>query len=241
MHAPARVACPRCGASIGADAVAVDFVDVAVRAPSWGARAMQSEWLASVYEKVWRPVVFKVSTGFAAPDADDEMRRIRGLIADRPGPWLDLSCGPGTFLRRLVQQGDADGRLLVAADLSRAMLERARVAAPNALRVRTDAADLPFEDAIFGAVTNLAALDLYSDPQAVLHEIARVLAPGGRWVCSSFVRRGPSSVGGTRLTRASGVRTPSIREIAAWAERAGLARFGHLLFGRYAIAWADRA
>ena len=69
------------------------------------------------------------------------------------------------------------------------MLERARLAAPRATLVRADAADLPFVDATFGAIANLAALDLYPDPSRVVAEAARVLAPGGRWVCSTFVRR----------------------------------------------------
>jgi ubiquinone/menaquinone biosynthesis C-methylase UbiE len=118
-------------------------------------------------------------------------------------------------------------------DRSRAMLERARLSAPLATLVRADAADLPFEDATFGAIANLAALDLYPHPARVVAEAARVLAPGGRWVCSTFVRRAGRDGGRPP-------RTPSIDEVADWARRAGLVRFGRHLFRRYAIAWADK-
>ena len=118
------------------------------------------------------------------------------------------------------------------------MLERARRAAPDATLVRADAEDLPFEDGTFGAVANLAALDLYADPSRVVREAARILAPGGRWVCSTFVRRAGTSAPSLALAR--GVRTPSIDELAGWAKRAGLRRFGNRLFRGYAIAWADK-
>jgi len=123
-------------------------------------------------------------------------------------------------------------------DLSRAMLERARLAAPDATLVRADAEDLPFEDGTFGAIANLAALDLYAHPSRVVGEAARVLAPGGRWVCSTFVRRAGTAA--PALASSSGVRTPSIDELAGWAKRAGLRRFGNRPFRGYAIAWADK-
>jgi len=50
-----------------------------------------------------------------------------------------------------------------------------------------DAAALPFADGAFGAVVNLAALDLYPDAARVVAEAGRVLAPGGSWAASTFV------------------------------------------------------
>jgi ubiquinone/menaquinone biosynthesis C-methylase UbiE len=140
------------------------------------------------------------------------------------------------------------------------MLARVRINAPTALCVRADAALLPFEDRTFGAVVNLAALDLYADAARVVRESARVLAPGGRWIASSFVTQDGPARGQTgspsraekgpvppvraalkRLwARAAGLHTPTEREIALYAERAGLVRFACQRFGRYVVAWADK-
>jgi ubiquinone/menaquinone biosynthesis C-methylase UbiE len=228
-------ACGRCGAPIRVDAVAIDVVPREVSPSSLGARVMQSRSLARVYERLWRPLSFGLSTWFGAPGIDREARDVVDLFAGTAGPWLDLSCGTGGLLRRLAAA--AGTRRVVGVDLSRPMLERARSAAPNALLVRADAAELPFGDATFGAIANLAALDLYADPARVIREAARVLAPGGRWVCSTFVRRGASpSARGTL----SGVRTPAIEDLEDWTERAGLGRLGNRFFRGYAIAWADK-
>jgi ubiquinone/menaquinone biosynthesis C-methylase UbiE len=219
------------------DEVAVDFVPERVTPSSLGAIAMQSRSLARVYQGLWRPIAFALSTGLGAPGVEEEIRHVIALVGQCAGPWLDVSCGPGALLRQLVAAGGS--RSVLGLDLSRPMLERAHIAAPTARLIRADAAELPFEDATFGAITNLAALDLYLDPARVVREVARVLAPGGRWVCSTFLRRAGSSP--SRLGAVSGVRTPSIEELADWVARAGLARFGNRLFRGYAIAWADKA
>jgi SAM-dependent methyltransferase len=265
--------CAGCGAPIRVDAVAVDFVAGGAPTPSTGARVMQSRPVARVYEGLWRPILFGLSTAFSAPGAKEEAREVLQLIEGCADPWLDVSCGPGTLLREIMtvnasRDGTSPaspergrnldgtspasperGRSLdgtspaspergrnlkvFGLDRSRAMLERARLSAPLATLVRADAADLPFEDATFGAIANLAALDLYPHPARVVAEAARVLAPGGRWVCSTFVRRAGRDGGRPP-------RTPSIDEVADWARRAGLVRFGRHLFRRYAIAWADK-
>jgi SAM-dependent methyltransferase len=228
--------CSSCGARIRVDAVAIDFVPERSRPTSLGARVMQSRSLARAYEVAWRPLLFGVSTAFGAPSPGGEARKVIELIGEHAGPWLDVSCGPGGLLRRLA--AIAGSRAVYGLDLSRPMLERARAAAPSVTLVRGDATELPFEDATFGAVTNLAALDLYPDPARVVREAARVLAPGGRWVCSTFVRRAGSSP--SRFGSVSGVRKPSIDELADWATQGGLGRLGNLLFRGYAIAWADK-
>jgi ubiquinone/menaquinone biosynthesis C-methylase UbiE len=231
-------ACAGCGAPVRIDEVTIDVI--ADRAPpaSWGARAMQSGWIARIYETWWRPLAFGLSTGFGAPRAVHEARLVLEKLATSSGPWLDLSCGPGSMTRELVAR--AEGRAVVGVDISRAMLERARTAAPAAVFVRADAAALPFGDGVFGGVVNLAALDLYADPARVIAESARVLAPGGRWVCSTFVaqggaRRRPS------LSALSGARAPTIEELAEAVASAGLAQLGTMSFRRYVIAWADKA
>ena len=123
------------------------------------------------------------------------------------------------------------------------MLELAHAAAPDAVLVRADAATLPFVDGAFGAVVNLAALDLYADPARVVAESARILAGGGRWVCSTFVARVQPDGRPRRsmtLESLTGVHKPTIDWLAAAAEHAGLTRFGNARFRRYVVAWADK-
>jgi SAM-dependent methyltransferase len=237
----AHGACNGCGAPVAVDGIAIDVIGGRLTERSWGERAMGSAWLASIYDHVWRPAAFSLSTAFGAPSRDDEGRTVLALLRDRRGPWLDLSCGPGWLTRRLIEATKRDGseRDVFGVDRSRPMLERARLQAPSAVLVRADAAALPFVDGAFGAVANLAALDLYPEPRGVVHEAARVLARGGRWVCSSFVVARSRRAAPNRGTL-SGVRTPTLEEMADWADSAGLTRFGNRFFRGYVIAWADK-
>lgn len=230
--------CAACGAPVRIDHVAVDVIPDRAPPASWGARAMQSGWLARVYERWWRPIAFGWTTGFTAPSASEEVRLVLDRIVLSRGPWLDLSCGPGTLTRELVRR--AQGREVFGVDLSRAMLERARAAAPDAILVRADAASLPFDEGAFGAVANLAALDLYPEPARVLAESARVLARGGRFVCSTFIADGPRRASRS-LSRLTGARAPTLDELAAATKDAGFDRFGNLRFQSYVFAWADKA
>jgi SAM-dependent methyltransferase len=90
---------------------------------------------------------------------------------------LDIGCGPGAFLAAKAQRV----RRVVGLDLSRVMLREAerrladRIAAGTAQLVTGSAAELPFDDGEFSAVTAINA--------PVKHaEAFRVLRPGGRLV-----------------------------------------------------------
>jgi ubiquinone/menaquinone biosynthesis C-methylase UbiE len=197
---------------------------------------MQSRTLAQLYERWWRPVVFSLATGFRVPNFEDEAKRVLARVVHCPGPWLDLSCGPGNLTRRLVE--NAAGRDVVGVDLSRHMLHVASRRATGAQLVRADASALPFADGAFGAVVNLAALDLYPSAGRVVAEAARVLAPGGRWIASSFVARSPRRW--RLLAAATGSQALTLESLGAMAKSAGLVDWVALSFGPYVIAWADK-
>jgi ubiquinone/menaquinone biosynthesis C-methylase UbiE len=215
---------------------ALDFLGPDARPQSLGARVMQSHSLARVYERWWRPIVFSVTTGFRIPSFAAESEHVLARLARVPGPWLDLSCGPGNLTRRLIE--NAAGRLVVGVDLSRHMLSVAGRRAPGAELVRADASALPFAQGAFGAVVNLAALDLYPSARRVVLEAARVLAPGGRWIASSFVAR--PSAASRFIAAATGSQAVTLEGLRAMAEDAGLVDWAALRFGRYVIAWADK-
>jgi ubiquinone/menaquinone biosynthesis C-methylase UbiE len=235
------MACTGCGTRFGEDEVAIDLVSGDERRMSFGARAMHSSFLARIYESFWRPLSLALSTGFSMPARDAEASLVARALGDAAGPWLDVSCGPGGISNRIAAR--APERSIVAVDLSRAMLARARVANPDAIRIRADAARLPFEDGAFGAVINLAALDLYPEPARVVKEMARVLAPGGALVASAFLSSDTllgSRVLRQTLTSTAGIHPLSQQELEDLVARAGLARRDHWRFGRYLLLSAKK-
>lgn len=106
---------------------------------------------------------------------------------------VDCPCGAGPAFRALDPGRDVR---YVAADLSPAMLRRARrQAARRGLRgiefVESKAEELPLEDASADLFLSFWGLHCFPDPAAAVAEAGRVLKPGGRLVGASFVR-GPS-------------------------------------------------
>ncbi len=98
---------------------------------------------------------------------------------------IDLGCGTGRHTRGLVEAGAS----VVAADLTPAMLERARTKLAGC---RVDwlqlalPGPLPFADATFTvAVLGLVAEHI-DDLDASLAEVARILEPGGRCLLSAL-------------------------------------------------------
>lgn len=89
---------------------------------------------------------------------------------------LDLCCGHGIVARGLI----GAGATVTGLDFSPAMLRIARAAAPEATFVEGDAMALPFEDAIFDAVTIGFGIPHVPDAPAAMTEARRVLKRGGR-------------------------------------------------------------
>jgi SAM-dependent methyltransferase len=100
---------------------------------------------------------------------------------------LDLGAGTGAVSTLVAAQGAR----VVAADLALDMLRLRADGRPPA--VRADALRLPCRDAAFGAVIAAFLLNHFGDPLPVLREAARVTAPGGVIVASTFVA-GPDPV-----------------------------------------------
>jgi SAM-dependent methyltransferase len=199
-------------------------------------RLMESDLVARLYDRFWRPTFVRLLAGKGAGAAVGGLSgelfiHKHGLgLDDRSGPWLDLSCGPGAFARALAAA--APGALVVGLDISRAMLEVAaqRTAGySNVVLIRGDAHALPFVDAAFAGVNNAGALHAYDDPELVFREIRRVLAPGGHYVGSTFAEA-PTLLG--RLAaRAAGIRRFEPSELRAWLQRIGFADYEDVQLG----------
>lgn len=199
-------------------------------------RLMESELVARIYERFWRPNFVRVVAGSGAGAAiggfPGEFFIHKNCLAmdDRDGPWLDLSCGPGLFARAMAAADP--GGLIVGLDISRAMLEVAARRAKgyaNVMFVRGDAHLLPFADAAFGGVNNSGALHVYDDPEQVFGEIRRVLRPGGLYVGSTFSHS--TSMVGKVAARLAGIRRFDPAELHAWLSRLGFAEYEEIRVG----------
>lgn len=116
-----------------------------------------------------------------------------GVAALRPGERvLDLACGSGAVLTAAAA-AVAPGGHVVGVDVSTAMVERASLAsAPDDVTIEArvgDAEALADADASFDAVLCGFGVFFFPDPATALREAKRVLAPGGRFVASTFTER----------------------------------------------------
>jgi SAM-dependent methyltransferase len=127
-----------------------------------------------------------VTPAAAAPEAERlrrqaaavwarELAALRALGLADGARLLEVGCGPGAVLARLI--ADARPRLAVGAELSAA---HARRAAAVARVVRADGACVPFAGGSFDAVLFRLVLRHCPDPEALVAEAARLVAPGGR-------------------------------------------------------------
>ena len=126
-----------------------------------------------------RAAGYRTSTHHAAGPDLDLLVELVDLQPDERA--LDVATGGGHVALALARTG-AD---VTACDLTPEMLEEAGVLlgeqACAASLVVADAAELPFDDESFDVVTCRIAAHHFAEAQAFFDEVARVLAPGGRF------------------------------------------------------------
>jgi SAM-dependent methyltransferase len=111
------------------------------------------------------------------------------LVGEGPGSLLEVGVGSGRLLARLAERGwDVAG-----IDAAPRMLELTRERVPGATLAVARVEELPFEDASFDAVVAVGVLE-YSDVEASLRELARVLRPGGQAVLGVLNGAAPAVV-----------------------------------------------
>jgi len=185
---------------------------------------------------------------------DRRWRRLTAqAVVHRGDKVLDACCGTGD----LALAGRAAGGEVVGVDFSEAMLERARRKAPQIEWVPADAAALPFPDESFDAVTVGFGIRNLADLEGGLHELARVLKPGGKLGCLEITRprgilrpffrvwfdglvpaAGKVLPGGAAYSYlpASVRRFPGPEDLAAAMRRAGFGQVGWRLLGGGIVA-----
>ena len=171
-------------------------------------------WLLVITEGVYlgrRLVVWRSDLtahrydGIKQFDPDTEsflvIRPLLVRLAARPVPLvLDVATGTGRLPLFLLEEATFNGRV-IGLDASERMLAFARAKLKGyrhrASLVQQTAADLPFADNTFDAVTCLESVEFFPDDSTALQEMIRVLRPGGTilttrrrgWEAKTFIGR----------------------------------------------------
>lgn len=134
-------------------------------------------FLGSRYASAFEDPTVVASYHTRPPYPDEMFALLAGLLAERPGPVLDLGCGTGIIARRLagtVERVDA-------LDASRAMLDRARLLPngdhPSLRWILGRAEDAPL-DPPYALATAAASLH-WMEWSIVLPRLANMLLPDG--------------------------------------------------------------
>lgn len=108
-------------------------------------------------------------------------RTFAHILSRRDSQALDLCCGTGDMTLALRRQAKSPGTVIMGADFSHAMLQRATVKSQsrNLKWIEADALHLPFPNGRFDLVTSAFGFRNLADYDAGLREILRVLKPGG--------------------------------------------------------------
>jgi demethylmenaquinone methyltransferase/2-methoxy-6-polyprenyl-1,4-benzoquinol methylase len=129
--------------------------------------------------------VYDVMNHVMTAGLDRRWRRLAASEVVWPGDRvLDSCCGTGD----LAVEDERRGGRVVGLDFSEPMLERARKKSGAIGWVQGDALALPFEDASFDAATVGFGVRNLADLEGGLHELARVLRPGGKLAVLEITR-----------------------------------------------------
>jgi SAM-dependent methyltransferase len=130
---------------------------------------------ATVYEDLFVPALFQ-----------EWANRVADAAGVMPGDRvLDVACGTGA-LARTVAARVSPGGSVVGLDINPGMLSVAARVAPGVAWRQGAAESIPYGDASFNAVVSQFGLMFFSDRQAGLREMVRVLAPRGHLAVAVF-------------------------------------------------------
>jgi ubiquinone/menaquinone biosynthesis C-methylase UbiE len=151
--------------------------------PAHGDVGRFDEW-AATYERHWmRRVIFDPIQATLLQLAESQV--------PRPAAILDVGCGTGRLLRLATQRFPA--ARLEGVDAAPRMVEVAKHLLPPGAPIHIQEATaeaLPFDDGQFDLVFSTMTFHHWADQKKGVSEVARVLAPGGRWLLADFIGQG---------------------------------------------------
>ncbi|MDQ4143985.1 MAG: class I SAM-dependent methyltransferase [Actinomycetota bacterium] len=121
----------------------------------------------------WDAAAYAAESSIQTSEAVELLQHLRPRTGER---ILDIGCGDGRVTAMMRSVG------AVGVGLDRSLVMAKAAAEKGVTAVVGDAVGLPFACGSFDAVFSNAALHWVSDHFTAVHEIARVLAPGGRMV-----------------------------------------------------------
>lgn len=199
-------------------------------------QAMELPWVARSWEQYVRPAVDAVLTR-GRLDRDSEYTAMRAMLGTPSAPVIDLGCGPGLFLKKLVR--DLPGVDVIGVDISRPMIEEAmaqfRELQLAADFVRAEAPPLPLLDASLGGILASGMVHFVADLQGLLLEARRVLKPRGKFVASTY----EAGAATRTLHRRAGLHPRSEAQLEAAATSAGFIRFERIRTGPVMVWCAE--
>lgn len=182
----------------------------------WRVVALLYDWFAPRYDKVkqFQPAMDTVM--LAVPIMKHLIRQNDVLDRLQTPEVLDVATGTGRLPQALLAQHNFHGQI-VALDLSPRMLAQAQAKlsgyANRVTWIQHDAQTLPFEDNRFDVVACLEALEFFPRPHDAVHEMLRVLKPGGLLLLSNRVGPDAWKLPGRAVPTAAFV---------TWLEQSGL-------------------
>jgi ubiquinone/menaquinone biosynthesis C-methylase UbiE len=166
------------------------------------------------------------ATVFSSAPAITDEDALRMIVeAARPAPddrILDVACGPGLVVCAFAPHvQEATGIDVTPAMLGRASKLATEKGLANVAWRQGDVYALPYEDASFTIVTTRFSFHHFLDPAAVLREMVRVCAPGGRIVVvDDYASEDPAKA--AAFNRLEKLRDPSHSRCLTLAELKGL-------------------
>lgn len=117
--------------------------------------------------------------------------QLAALEVARPTAILDVGCGTGRLLRSAAVR--FPGARLVGVDAAIEMVKQAEASIPAGIAIefqQATAEQLPFPNAQFDLVFSTVTFHHWRDQRKGIAEVARVLAPEGRWLLADFIAAG---------------------------------------------------